>query len=138
MLLLLGHWWLFALGILLGFALSVWLCGVAEELLRQKDPGSVVLDEVAAVPFCFASWAGVHLWRTGSMPGVDYFFSKPCWLGVLGVLAAFRLFDIWKPWPVRQSQNLPGGWGITIDDLLAALYVNLLVLAIGLARFGFR
>ncbi|NBV23537.1 MAG: hypothetical protein EBS05_16660, partial [Proteobacteria bacterium] len=32
------------------------------------------------------------------------------------------------PWPVRQSQSLPGGWGVTVDDLLAALYVNLVSL----------
>jgi phosphatidylglycerophosphatase A len=37
------------------------------------------------------------------------------------------LFDIIKPWPVRQSQALPGGWGITVDDVLAAGYVNLVV-----------
>jgi phosphatidylglycerophosphatase A len=53
---------------------------------------------------------------------------------VAGVFAAFRLFDILKPWPVRQSQVLPGGWGITIDDLLAAVYVNLLFLAINAVK----
>jgi phosphatidylglycerophosphatase A len=35
----------------------------------------------------------------------------------------FRLFDIWKPWPVRQAQRFPGGWGVVADDLLAALWV---------------
>ena len=42
----------------------------------------------------------------------------------------FRFFDIAKPWPVRQSQVLPGGWGITIDDVLAAVYVNGVVLLV--------
>jgi phosphatidylglycerophosphatase A len=121
-----------ALGIVLGVFVSVWLCGFAEDLLRQKDPGSVVLDEVVALPVCFASWIGLRLWKTGALPGPDYFFSKSNWLAVFGVVAAFRLFDIWKPWPVRQSQSLPGGWGITIDDLLAAGYVNLVVLAVSL------
>ena len=51
-------------------------------------------------------------------------------LGLLA-FAAFRLFDIWKPWPVGPSQNLPGGWGVTVDDVLAALYVNLVWLVIG-------
>jgi phosphatidylglycerophosphatase A len=46
----------------------------------------------------------------------------------LGLVALFRVFDIWKPWPVRQSQCLPGGWGVTVDDLLAAVYVALLSL----------
>ena len=40
----------------------------------------------------------------------------------------FRLFDIAKPWPIGPSQALPGGWGVTIDDLLAALYVNIIML----------
>ena len=39
-----------------------------------------------------------------------------------------------KPWPVRQSQALPGGWGITIDDVLAAFYVNVLVLLVYAGR----
>jgi phosphatidylglycerophosphatase A len=47
-----------------------------------------------------------------------------------GVFAAFRFFDIVKPWPVRQSQSLPGGWGITVDDVLAAGYVNVTILVI--------
>ena len=45
---------------------------------------------------------------------------------MVAVFAAFRFFDVLKPWPVRQSQRLPGGWGVTMDDVLAALYVNLL------------
>jgi phosphatidylglycerophosphatase A len=36
----------------------------------------------------------------------------------------FRLFDIWKPYPIRQIENLPGGWGIMTDDLVAGLYAN--------------
>jgi len=38
----------------------------------------------------------------------------------------FRLFDVIKPWPVKQSQGLPGGWGVTVDDFLAGIYVALL------------
>ena len=134
LLLLPGHLWCLVLGIALSIGLSVWLCGFAEQLLGEKDPGSVVLDEVIAVPVCFLSWIALRLWNTGAMPGLHYFFSKSNWLPVFGVLLAFRLFDIWKPWPVHQSQRLPGGWGITTDDLLAAVYVNLVILAIGLWR----
>jgi phosphatidylglycerophosphatase A len=47
---------------------------------------------------------------------------------------ACRVFDIAKPWPVRQSQSLPGGWGITIDDVLAGLYVNVVVLLVYAGR----
>lgn len=134
LLLLPGRLWLLLLGIVLGAAVSVWLCGFGEKSLGRKDPGSVVLDEVAAIPVCFLSWIGLRLWKTGALPSLEFFFSRNNWLPVLGIVALFRLFDIWKPWPVRQSQVLPGGWGVTIDDLLAALYVNLVVLAVGAWR----
>ena len=119
--------WLYWGGTLAGIALSVWLCGEGEKILKQKDPGSVVLDEIAAIPVCFAGWVGALLWKTGQMPGLDDFFGHGRWPWALGVLAAFRVFDIAKPWPVKQSQSLPGGWGVTVDDLLAAGYVNFLV-----------
>src|SRR5262245_53097009 len=45
--------WVLIAGTLLGLGLSVWLCGEGERILKQKDPGSVVLDEVAAIPLCF-------------------------------------------------------------------------------------
>ena len=50
------------------------------------------------------------------------------WVQVLGVFTLFRFFDVLKPWPVQQSQCLHGGLGVTIDDVLAAVYVNLAVL----------
>jgi phosphatidylglycerophosphatase A len=121
--------WVFCLGPLGGIGLSVWLCGEAEKGLGRKDPGSVVLDEIAALPVCFAAWVAMLIHKTGSWPGPESFFSGADWLPTLGVFGAFRLFDIAKPWPVRQSQSLSGGWGVTVDDLLAALYVNGVVLA---------
>jgi phosphatidylglycerophosphatase A len=132
LLLVSNHLWIFVAGSILGVFLSVWLCGFGEKILRQKDPGSVVLDEITAMPVCFSSWIALRVWKTGALPGLDYFLSRGNWLLTIGVFVAFRIFDIWKPWPVRQSQNLPGGWGITIDDLLAAIYVSLVVLIIGL------
>ena len=86
------------------------------------------------MPVCFVSWIGLYFFHNGTLPLPSYFVSKRNWLFTLGVFAGFRLFDIWKPWPVRQSQNLPGGWGVTVDDVLAALYVALLMLPIQLWR----
>lgn len=117
-------------GTMIGVALSIWLCGEGERILNQKDPGSIVFDEIAAMPICFLGWIVIVTGKAGSMPPFDYFFSGHNWLLTLGVFAAFRLFDVAKPWPVRQSQSLPGGWGVTIDDVLAAIYVNALVLAV--------
>ena len=56
----------------------------------------------------------------------------------LGVFALFRFFDVLKPWPVQQSQSLPGGWGVTIDDVLAAIYVNLAVLLVYVGKLLLR
>jgi len=125
-----GNAWLLAAGSIAGIALSVWLCGVGERILKQKDPGSVVLDEIAAMPVCFLAWIVILLRKTGSFPRFEDFFGGQNWLWGLGVFVAFRFFDVTKPWPVRQSQALASGWGITIDDVLAAFYVNLVVLLV--------
>ena len=130
LLLLTGKLWLFAAGTVAGVALSVWLCGVGEELLGKKDPQSVVLDEIAAIPVCFLGWVAVLSVKNGALPPLGVFFSAYGWLLTLGVFALFRFFDVLKPWPVWQSQSLPGGWGVAIDDVLAAVYVNLAVLLV--------
>ncbi|MDX1953554.1 MAG: phosphatidylglycerophosphatase A [Verrucomicrobiota bacterium] len=125
-------WWLGLGGMAL---LAVWTSSVAERVLRHKDPGSVVIDEIVAMPLCLAAFLYFE------SAGDDGVLMKPREVFSLiyfPVLAAhfilFRIFDIWKPWPVRQSQRLPNGWGITVDDLLAALYVNLCYF--GWVRFG--
>ena len=47
------------------------------------------------------------------------------WIWYVGAFFIFRAFDIVKPFPVGRSQNLPGGWGVMMDDVLAGLYTNL-------------
>jgi phosphatidylglycerophosphatase A len=136
LLLLMGNLEWFLAGTIVGVALSVWLCGAGEKILRAKDPGSVVFDEIAAIPICFLGWVVVHIRHTGVFPAPEYFFSRHNLLATLGVFVAFRLFDVWKPWPVRQSQTLAGGWGVTIDDALAAVYVNVVVLVVLLCGGG--
>jgi len=127
---------LFLIGCAVGVALSVWLCGVGENVLRARDPGSIVFDEICAIPICFIGWIAIHLKKTGAFPAPEFFFSKQNWLAVIGVFVAFRFFDVWKPWPVRQSQSFTGGWGVTIDDTLAAVYVNVVVLVVLLYTGG--
>lgn len=125
-----GSFWLFAAGIVISFFFSVWICGEAEKILKQKDPSSVVLDEIVAIPICFAAWV-ILLWhKKGEFPVLADFFSENARFATVAVFAAFRFFDIAKPWPVRQSQSFPGGWGVTVDDVLAAVYVNLCTLLV--------
>jgi phosphatidylglycerophosphatase A len=121
-----GNLWFYLAGMLAGILVSVWLCGRAEKILGRTDPGSVVLDEIIALPICFTVRVLEFLHRNGVMPGPEFFFGHHAWPMTLGVFLAFRFFDIAKPWPVRQSQKLPGGWGVTLDDVLAAFYVNAL------------
>ena len=85
--------------------LSVAICtSAAAGLGGSKDPQSIVLDEIAALPIAYL---GVET-RT---PAV--------WLAGW---VLFRVFDISKPWPVRRLERLPNGWGIMADDWLAALF----------------
>ena len=121
-----GNAWGYALGTLVGIGCSVWFCGRAERILGLTDPGSVVLDEIVAMPVCFAGWLILLAWRDGKFPDLSL-FSGGNWLWTIGIFVAFRIFDVAKPWPIGQSQALAGGWGVTVDDLLAAVYVNLAV-----------
>ena len=88
----------------------------------------MVLNEIAALPVSFFAWVTIVHCQTGSLPSFAYFLAARTWPLTLGVFVAFRIFDITKPWPVYQSQSLPGGWGVTIDDVLASGYVNVVVL----------
>lgn len=119
--------WFYLAGTIAGVFASVWLCGQAERILGQHDPGSVVIDEIIAMPIALGGWFAAFTFNsTGQHPLAVCFLQQP--LIPLAGFALFRLFDIWKPWPVKQSQSLSGGWGVTADDLLAALYVNLVFL----------
>lgn len=134
----LGNVWWFSAGVIGGFFVSVWLCGEGEKILQQKDPGSVVLDEITAIPLCFAGWLVVIAMKTGGWPGCGFFFTNGRWRWTLLIFAAFRAFDVVKPWPVKQSQRLPGGWGITVDDFLAAIYVSVVTAVSRLILSYFR
>ena len=106
--------------VVVSVALSIWAATHAERALNQSDPGSVIIDEIVAIPFCFLGW----LFQHSELPSVAEALRHPLMLAL--VFCGFRFFDIVKPWPVGASQKLPRGYGITIDDLLAAGYVNLI------------
>jgi phosphatidylglycerophosphatase A len=122
--------WGFAGGLLGGAIAAVAICGKAEAILQQRDPGSIVLDEICAMPLCFVPWLASEWLRKGAWPGLETFFGAKTWYVTAIIFVLFRVFDIVKPWPVRQSQKLPGGWGVVTDDVLAALYVCALSLIV--------
>ena len=89
------------IGIFLTGALAA---GMAERLLGRSDPGEVVIDELMGV------WLVL-------LP-----FQESDWRLLLAAFVFFRIFDIWKPGPIHASENwLPGGYGIMIDDVVAAV-----------------
>jgi phosphatidylglycerophosphatase A len=123
LLLAFGEPLIFTSGAIFGIAVSVWSAGRAEKVLGQTDPGSVVIDEIIAIPFCFVGLLLSQIHSTRLFHPA-YFQARPGTL--MAVFIAFRIFDILKPWPINRSQKVPGGWGITIDDLIAAAYANLI------------
>jgi phosphatidylglycerophosphatase A len=95
---------LYLLLILLLGGVGIWLATVVEANdFKEKDPGAIVIDEIVAFPLTM--------------------FLIPLSLGTLMVGFFFnRLMDTMKIWPCYGLQRLPGGWGIMIDDLIAAVY----------------
>ena len=88
----------------------------AEALLQTKDPSEVVSDEVLGQWLTCLPFAALGFWEYAA------------------AFALFRLFDITKPWPVRNLEQLPGGLGIMLDDAAAGLYA---MISLGLLRWLF-
>jgi phosphatidylglycerophosphatase A len=93
-----------AVALILLFLMGVVASGRAASHLRVEDPQCVVVDEI------FGQLITLFL-----APSLNWRYLT------LGFIL-FRAFDIWKPFPVRQAESLPAGWGIMADDGLAALY----------------
>ena len=88
---------------LVGFVGGVFICGYTASVIGVDDPKSVVWDEVI----------GYLITMLGLPLG---------WIWAVGGFLLFRLFDIWKPWPIRWAdRHIKGGFGIMFDDVLAAI-----------------
>ncbi len=90
---------------------GIWASHRVEAALERKDPGLIVIDEVAGM------MVAVLLLPLPHTPVV-----------LLCAFLLFRLFDIWKPFPARQVESWPEGWGIMADDWFAGLYAALVLL----------
>lgn len=85
-------------------SLGIWLCGESARRLGCHDHGGIVWDE----------WVGFLISMLAAPKG---------WIWLLMGFGLFRLFDIWKPWPIKQvDQQVQGGLGIMLDDVIAGLY----------------
>jgi phosphatidylglycerophosphatase A len=104
---------LYVLILLIGFAIGVWACDIAGRALGVDDHRSLVWDEfigqwIALIPLMIPALlpTRVSLW----------------WLLLAG-FALFRLFDVWKPWPIRWfDQRVKGGMGVMVDDVIAGIF----------------
>jgi phosphatidylglycerophosphatase A len=105
-------WWLLLaegplalqVGAILGVTIiGTWLTGRVQARYQVKDPGAIVIDEFAG------QW-------------IALLFVPVTWWGLLAAFGLFRLFDIWKPWPVGAlERGVKGAFGVMVDDLAAGL-----------------
>ena len=104
-------YWFFPLDsiLLLSASIILFVIGVPTatvvEQTEGKDSGKIVIDEITGqlLTFVYISYSATNI--------------------VYGFVL-FRIFDIWKPYPINISQKLPNGWGVMIDDVIAALFAN--------------
>jgi phosphatidylglycerophosphatase A len=109
-------------------AIGVLTASRVAEYWSQKDPQRVVIDEVSGQHLALFLGCALPVWWKPQPPwtNADLGFVTSLtalnWKYLLLGFILFRLFDIWKPFPARQAESLPGGWGIMADDWIAGLY----------------
>jgi phosphatidylglycerophosphatase A len=96
---------------------AIWSAGRVAQYESRKDPQIVVVDEVIGQWITLAGAAALN------------------WKSLLAAFVFFRLFDIWKPPPVRQLEAWPGGAGIVADDVMAGLYGALAIFVLDRLHF---
>lgn len=114
----LGNWldwppWSFAALAAVLAAPGIWAAGAVAQQLGKEDPGLVVVDEVIGQWLTIAGATALN------------------WKSWLAAFILFRLFDIWKPPPVRQLERLHGGLGIVADDAMAGIYGAIVIFIAG-------
>jgi phosphatidylglycerophosphatase A len=94
---------------LIAFIVGIWICQQSAQWLQMEDPSAVVWDEI--VGYMVTMITAPKGWE---------------WL-LLGFIL-FRIFDIWKPWPIKWAdQKLHGGFGIMVDDVIAGVFALILI-----------
>ncbi len=106
------------------FIVSVYSSNIVEADLIDRlgeekghDAGMIVIDEVLGMAIALIA-----------IPNT--------WYAIFAAFILFRIFDITKPFPINRLQNLPRGWGITIDDVVAGVYANILVQCLRFIQFN--
>jgi phosphatidylglycerophosphatase A len=106
-----GFWFALTVTIVVTVA-GIWICGESARKLGVHDHSAIVWDEVAGMMLTMLA-------------------APATWWGIAVAFGLFRLFDIWKPWPIREiDHGMRGGLGIMLDDVMAALMAAVLLLLI--------
>ena len=92
-------------------AIGIAVSGPVCRTLDAKDPGCIVIDEISGQLIACAAIPGIAAGRSAA-------FGVAAWIGAF---VLFRFFDIVKPGPIRTIQDLPGGWGVVLDDVLGGV-----------------
>jgi len=101
-------WVLRLLFVVVLLAFSIYVAGQAEKIYEKKDDQRIVIDEIIGLQVTML----------------------PVAINILNLCVAFvlfRIFDIWKPFPLRNLQKLPGGWGVVMDDVAAGIYAGIVL-----------
>ena len=105
---ILGGTWLLSVTIFLGFVIGIFVSSYQAQKLDDNDPSEVVIDEF------------IGMWLSILPIASD-------WRYYIIAILLFRFADIFKPWPCKAVERLPGGLGIMMDDIIAGLYAGILV-----------
>jgi phosphatidylglycerophosphatase A len=112
---------------------GVWSAGKTADFVGVKDPQFVVIDELAGqhitliLPLIPLAMPNLSAHMDFSEYAIYSALSLLNWRYLLAGFVLFRLFDIWKPFPIRNLEKLHGGWGIMADDWLAGVYAAILL-----------
>lgn len=112
--------WLYVLVLLAGFAVGVRACDVAGRALGVDDHRSLVWDEF------IGQWLALLPLLPALLPAAGFSW----WMPGAGFVL-FRLFDVWKPWPIRWfDRRVKGGFGVMIDDAIAGVFAAIVLAAV--------
>jgi len=103
-------WPLYLLIFFLLFFIGVYASTKVESESRKKDPRKIVIDEAC-----------------GQLLVLFQPDPSDAWFPVLASFILFRIFDIVKPYPIKKVETLPSGWGIMMDDIVAAIYAGVII-----------
>jgi phosphatidylglycerophosphatase A len=110
--------------------LGVWTASRVAKFSAVKDPQFVVIDEVSGQMYALLLGIASTVRYSDEMTNFAsgyWWHGSVRWTVLLAGFLLFRLFDIWKPFPIRHLEKLPGGWGIMADDWLAGIYAAILL-----------